>query len=163
MITFDEAVASLLKAGAKKESGLIVKNVTVTELDNYTRIALTIDKEIDGAVSDENGAWSIGKTRIVFVSLYSVIGLLKNTDDAMTIASYVVNAPKALQVLLSGAKISIAQQSVGAHATYVNAWTGEETEHDSDHDSIFNHLIAIEFTDKGRRAIEKIEDKLLGL
>ena len=50
-----------------------------------------------------------------------------------------------------------------ANETYVNAFTGEETEHESDHDSLFNHLVDVEFSCKGRIAIEKIEDHLLGL
>lgn len=163
MITFEEAVASLRKAGAKAEKDLVVKNVTVTDCDSWTRVALTLNREVAGPVSDEEGNWSMGQTRVIFLSLYSVLGLLKNTDETLAIASYVTTQPTALQIILSGAKAEILQQEVKAHATYVNAFTGKETEHDSDHDSLFNHLVSIEFTDKGRKAIEKIEDKLLGL
>lgn len=163
MITFEEAVASLHKAGAKPEKDLVVKNVTVTDCDSWTRVALTLNREVAGPVSDAEGNWSMDQTRVIFLSLYSVLGLLKNTDETLAIASYVATQPTALQIILSGAKVEILQQEVEAHATYVNAFTGEETEHDSDHDSLFNHLVSVEFTDKGRRAIEKIEDKLLGL
>lgn len=163
MITFEEAVASLRKSGAKSEKDLIVKNVTVTDCDKWTRIALTLNREVNGSVSDEDGNWSIGKTCVVFLSLYSIIGLLKNTDDTLAIASYIASHPTALQILLITSKIELLQQEVKANATYLNHFTGEEVEHESDHDSIFNHLVSIELSDKGRRAIEKIEDKLLGL
>lgn len=163
MISFNDAVASLRKAGAKAEKDIIIKNVTVTDCESWTRIALTLNREVAGPVSDEEGNWSMGQTRVVFLSLYSVLGLLKNTDDTLAVASYIASHPTALQIILSGAKVEILQQEVKAHATYVNAFTGEETEHDSDHDSLFNHLVSIEFTDKARRGIEKIEDKLLGL
>ena len=162
MISFDNAVAALRKSGATSETVTIV-NVTVTDLKSWTRIALTLDREVDGAVCDQDGNWSMGKTRVVFVSLYSIASVLKNTDDTCAIASYVVAHPTALQILLSSAKAELLQQEVKAHATYVNVFTGEEIEHESDHDSIFNHLVSVEFTDKGQRAIEKIEDKLLGL
>ena len=162
MIQFDDAVASLRKAGAKSETVTIV-NVTVTDLKTWTRISLTLNREVDGPVCDENGNWTIGKTRVVSLSLYSILGLLKNTNDTMAITGHIVDNPTSLQIILSGAKTEILQQEVKANATYINAFTGEETEHDSDHDSIFNHLVSIEFTDKGRRAIEKIEDHLLGL
>ena len=89
--------------------------------------------------------------------------MLKNTDDTLAITGHIADNPTALQVILIGAKTELLQQEVKAHETYVNAFTGEETEHDSDHDSLFNHLVSVEFTDKGKRAIEKIEDKLLGL
>lgn len=163
MITFEEAVASLRKSGAKSEKDLIVNNVTVTEKDSWTRVALTLNRDVQGPVSDDEGNWSMGTTNVVFMSLYSIAGVLKNTDDTRAIASYVVNHPTSLQIILSGAKIEILQQEVKANATYINAFTGEETEHESDHDSIFNHIVSLSLSDKGQRGIEKIEDKLLGL
>ena len=162
MIQFNDAVAALRKSGAKSEI-ITICNVTITDCKNWTRIALTLNREVDGAVCDQDGNWSMGKTRVVFVSLYSIISLFKNTDDTLAVASYVAAHPTALQILLSGAQGELIQQEVKANATYINTFTGEEVEHESDHDSIFNHLVSIEFTDKGHRAIEKIEDKLLGL
>ena len=162
MINFNDAVAALRKSGAKSETVTIV-NVTVTDCKSWTRVALTLNREIDGAVCDSEGNWSMGKTRVVFVSLYSILSLLKNTNETLAITNHIANNPTALQVILSGAKGELLQQEVKANATYVNAFTGEEVEHESDHDSIFNHLVSVEFTDKGHRAIEKIEDKLLGL
>ena len=69
MITFEEAVASLRKAGAKAEKDLVVKNVTVTDCDSWTRVALTLNREVAGPVSDEEGNWSMGQTRVIFLSL----------------------------------------------------------------------------------------------
>ena len=163
MIQFNDAVASLRKAGAKSETNIIVKNVTVTNCDKWTRISLALNREVDGAVCDENGNWTIGKTRVVSLSLYSILDLLKNTNETLAITNHIASNPTALQILLSGAKIELLQQEVKAHATYINAFTGEETEYESDHDSLFNHLVDVEFSCKGRIAIEKIEDKLLGL
>ena len=162
MIQFNDAVAALRKSGAKSETVTIV-NVTVTDCKNWTRIALTLNREVDGPVCDSEGNWSMGKTRVVFLSLYSVLSTLKNTNETLAITGHIADNPTALQVILCGAKVELLQQEVKANATYINAFTGEEVEHESDHDSIFNHLVTIEFSDKGLRAIEKIEDKLLGL
>ena len=162
MIKFDDAVAALRKSGATSEIATIC-NVTVTDRKNWTRITLTLNREVDGPVCDQEGNWSIGKTRIVSMSLYSIIDLFKNTDDTLAIANHVASHPTALQVVLIGAKTELLQQEVKAHATYLNYFTGEETEYESDHDSLFNYLISVEFTDKNRKAIEKIEDKLLGI
>ena len=161
MINFNDAVAVLRKNGASENVTIV--NVTVTSLDKWTRIALTLNSEVNGAVSDSEGNFSIGKTRVIFISLYSILGLLKNTDETLAIASHIANHPTALQVILVGAKIELIQQEVKAHSTYTNFFTGEESEHDYDHDSIFNHIVSIDFTEKSRRAIERIEDKLLGL
>ena len=162
MIQFNDAVASLRKTGATSETVTIV-NVTVTDCKNWTRIALTLNREVDGPVCDSEGNWSMGKTRVVFLSLYSVLSTLKNTNETLAITGHIADNPTSLQIILCGAKVELLQQEVKAHATYVNAFTGEEVEHEADHDSLFNHIVDVEFTDKGLRAIEKIEDKLLGL
>ena len=162
MINFDDAVASLRKAGATSETATIV-NVTVTNCKSWTRVALTLNREVDGAVCDSEGNWSLGKTRVVFLSFYSVLSTLKNIDETIAITNHIADNPTSLQIILSGAKIELLQQDVKAHETYTNAFTNEEVEHDSDHDSLFNHIVSIEFTDKALRAIDKIEDKLLGL
>ena len=161
MIKFDDAVAALRKSGAKSEN-VTIMNVTVKDCDKWTRIALTLDKEVMGYVADENGEYRKGTTRVVFLSLYSIVDTLKNTDDTRAIASYVVDHPTALQILLSGAKGELLQEEIAANATYVNHFTGEEVENESDHNSIFNHLVSIELSNKGLRAVEKIEDNLLG-
>ena len=162
MINFNDSVSALLNSSAKSEI-VTICNVTITYCKNWIRIALTLNREVDGPVCDSEGQWAMGKTRVVFVSLYSIISLFKNTNDTLAIASYIASHPTALQVIMSGAKTEILQQEVKANETYINAFTGEEVEHESDHDSIFNHLVSVEFTDKALRAIEKIEDKLLGL
>lgn len=162
MISFNDAVAALRKSGANSEH-VTIMNVTITDLDKWTRIGLALDREVNGIISDEDGNRSIGKTRFVFLSLFSILDLFKNTEETLTIVSHIANHPSALQVILSGAKVELLQQEVKAHSTYTNAFTGEESEHDYDHDSIFNHIVSIDFSEKSCRAIERIEDKLLGL
>ena len=161
MISFNDAVASLRKAGATSEN-VTIMNVTVKDCDKWTMIVLTLDKDVMGYVADENGEYRKGTTRVVFLSLYSIADLLKNTDDTRAIASYVVDHPTALQILLSSAKCELLQEEIAANATYTNHFTGEEVENESDHDSIFNHMVSVTLSDKGLRAVEKIEDKLLG-
>lgn len=163
MINFNDAVASLRKAGAKSYTDLVIKNVTVVDCKNWTRIGLTLNREVDGPVVDSEGNWTMGKTRIVFISLYSILSTLKNTNDTIAITGHIADYPTSLQVILNGATVELLQQNVKAHSTYVNHFTGEETEYDCDHDSLFNHLVSVELSEKGLNAVEKIEDKLLGL
>lgn len=162
MITFEEAVASLRKSGAKSEKDLVINNVTITEKENWTRVALTLNREVDGPVLDEDN-WTMGKTCVVYLSLYSIVNFLKNVEDTAAIASHIVHHPTSLQIILNGGKVEILQQEVKAQATYIDVFTNEELEYECDHDSLFNHLVSIEFTDKGRKGIEKIENMLLGL
>ena len=163
MIQFNDAVAILRKNGAKSETDLVVKNVTVADRGNWTNIALTLNREVDGPVCDIEGQWAMGKTNVVFISFYNILRTLKNTDETIAITNHIAKNPTSLQIILNGAKIEILQQEVKAHASYIDVFKGEETYYDSDHDSLFNHLISIDFSDKGRKAIERIEDHLLGL
>lgn len=161
MRSFSEGVAALRKSGAKSEV-VIIKNVNVTALDNWTRISLTLDKEVSGFVQNEESDFVKGTTRVIFVSLYTVLAALKDNDDTMAIASHCGTHPSALQVLLSGAKMEVLQQEMTANQTYINPFTEKENEFDSDHDSIFNYIASIDLSDKGRKALDVVEMKLLG-
>lgn len=161
MRTFNDGVAALRKSGANAET-VSVKNVNISVLDNWTRVSLTLDREVTGFISDDEGNFVKGGTTVIFVSLYTILAALKANDDTMAIANHVGQHPSALQIILSGAKIELLQQEIGANATYTNPFTEEECEHRSDHDSIFNYVASIQLSDKGRNAVEVVEMKLLG-
>lgn len=45
-----EVIAKLLKNGGVQGKDLKVKNVTVTNCENYTRLGITLDKEVKGMI-----------------------------------------------------------------------------------------------------------------
>ena len=51
--TYQEAIKTLLASGAKKITGLKVKNVNFTEKDNYDMISFTLSSKIKGFVSED--------------------------------------------------------------------------------------------------------------
>ena len=53
--TYQEAIKTLLASGAKKITGLKVKNVNFTEKDNYDMVSFTLSSKIKGFVSEDNG------------------------------------------------------------------------------------------------------------
>ena len=66
-----EVVRNLLASGAKKVADIKVTNVTVKALDTYVRVALTLDRKVEGYVLNEaDGTYAIGEVKVIFVSLY---------------------------------------------------------------------------------------------
>ena len=158
-----EIINELIKAGAKEVKGLKIKNVTVTVLENYTRLGLTLDKPVEGYVAKEDGTFEKGETNVIFVSAFAVSSVLKDSDEAAFAANHLVEHPEAMNVLLSRATIDIIQEPVESGQEYRNPWsTNADNATVFDHDTIINHLISIKLSDFGARKLDTLADKMLG-
>lgn len=157
-----EIVNEMLKNGAKQIASITVKNVTVKQMDAYTRLGLSLDTEVDGYRADENGEYQEAKTNIIFVSSFAIASVLKDDDNAAFAANHLVNNPDALGIILSRAKITIVQQTVGADEEYVNpfASSGEATVFG--HPVIINHVVDIQLSDFGLKKLDRLADLMLG-
>lgn len=163
MKTVKEVVAEMMKNGAKEIKNVTIKNVTVTVLDSYTRLGLTLDKEVPGFRQNEEGEYVEGTTRVVFASAYSIGALLKDNDDAAFAANHLMKHPDALGMIMSRAKIDIVQQRVNAGEEYRNPFASEETEAVVfDHDTIVNHIVSLDLSDFGKSRLERLADMMLG-
>ena len=159
-----EVVRNLLASGAKKVSDIKVTNVTVKALDTYVRVALTLDRKVEGYVLNEtDGTYALGEVKVVFVSLYSLLSMLKQDEDTAFAANHVAANPKSIELILSGAKIDIVQQPVVAGEEYRNPWS-DRTDAEAtvfEHDTIINHVVSIEVSKFGEKALDKLMDKML--
>ena len=163
MATLKEAVSTLLKNGAKRVDNLVINNVNVTALENYTRVALTLDKAIEGYIRQDDDTFEKGETNVIFVSLYSLNSVMRENNDLAFAVNHISKHPDSLQIILSHAKVSVIQEPVVAGAVRTNPFTEKQDEDVMDHDAIFNHVVKIELGERGLKAIEKISDHLLGL
>ena len=160
-----EVVKTLLEGGAKKLSDVKVSNVTVKALDTYVRVALTLDRKVEGYILNEaDGTYSAGEVKVIFVSLYSLLSMLKQSEEAAFAANHVANHPESIGLILSGAKIDIVQQHVVAGEEYRNVWSDKVDVEATvfDHDTILNHVVSIEVSKFGEKALDKLMDKMLG-
>lgn len=157
-----EIINEMLKNGAKQIANITVKNVTVKQMDAYTRLGLSLDTEVDGYRADENGEYQEAKTNIIFVSSFAIASVLKDDENAAFAANHLVNNPDALGIILSRAKITIVQQTVGADEEYVNpfASSGEATVFG--HPVIINHVVDIKLSDFGLKKLDRLADLMLG-
>lgn len=159
-----EVIAQLMNEGATPVKNLKVKNVTVTPMENYVRLALTLDKPVKGFVSDDNGVtYHEGETNVIFISMYSVASLLKDDDDAAFAVNHLLENPNSMSVILSRATINILQQTVEKGKPYKNPWSENAEDTTFDHDTIINHLTDIKLSDMAVRKLDKIADSLLGI
>lgn len=159
-----EVVKTLLEGGAKKVSDIKVSNVTVKALDTYVRVALTLDRKVEGYVlNDADGTYSAGEVKVVFVSLYSLLSILKQDEETAFAANHVANHPETIALILSGARIDLIQQPVVAGEEYKNPWSDRDDAEATvfDHDTIINHVVSIKVSKFGEKALDKLMDKML--
>lgn len=157
-----EIVAQLLKNGAKSIKGLKVKNVTISQQENYVRVAITLDKEVDAYKTEDGTSYEPGKTKVIFVSMFSITSILKDNDDAAFAVNHFLAHPESMSVVLSRATIDIVQETVPVGTEYKNPWSSSDTSTVFDHDTIINHLVDIRLSDFAIRKIDKLADSLLG-
>ena len=160
-----EVVKALLESGAKKVTDVKVTNVTVKALNTYVRVALTLDKKVEGYILNEaDGTYSAGEVKVIFVSLYSLLSILKQDEDTAFAANHVANHPETIALILSGARIDLIQQPVVAGEEYRNPWSDRSDAEATvfEHDTILNHVVSIEVSKFGEKALDKLMDKMLG-
>lgn len=163
MAEIKEVVAELIKNGAKEVKDVTIKNVTVTPMDEYVRLGLTINKEVDGYRVKEDGVtYEEAKTKVIFVSAFTIAALFKENDDAAFAANHLLKHPDALGMIMSRANVNIVQQKVEAGQEYVNPFSENDKPTVFDHDVIINHITNIKLSDFGLKRLERLADMMLG-
>lgn len=159
-----EIIAELLRNGGVSVKDLKVKNVTVTRCENYVRLGITLDKQVKGIVTKDNGVtYEEGETNVIFVSLYSITSLLKDDDDAAFAANHLVEHPDAMSIILSRASLNIIQETVEAGTEYKNPWSTNAEATVFDHKTIITHVTDVTLSDFAVRKLDRLADSLLGI
>ena len=158
----EEIIAQLIKEGAKEVKNVTIKNVTVTPMNEYVRLGLTLDKEVDGYKAEEDGTYTPSKVKVIFVSAFTIAALLKEDDDAAFAANHLLKHPDALAMIMSRAQINILQQSVKAGEEYKNPFSDNADVTAFDHDVIINHITNIKLSDFGIKRLDRLADMMLG-
>lgn len=140
---------------------LVVRNINVTECETYDRVAITLDKPVKAMVAQEDGSYVEDESNIIFVGNYSIVGALKENEDAAFAGNHLIKHPKALNVVLSGAKINIIQEAVTAGQEYTNPFSNNNTTTVVQHDSFYNHVFNIRLSAFGLNMLDKLAEKML--
>ena len=163
MQNVQEVVRTLLKNGAKRIDNAVVKTVSVNRQENYDRVALTLAKPVTGYIlNQETGEYEKSDdVRTIFVSSFSIGAILADNEDSAFAKRFLMEKPQMLELALSYAKVDILQESVEANTDYVNPFSSSTEGRTIDHDTIINHIVAIELGKRGLRFLAKLEDKTL--
>ena len=156
-----ELIASLVKQGATTAKA-IVFNVNVSILENYTRVAFTLKNNVKGYVSQEDGTYKLEDTKVIFVSMYSLMALLKQKELGF-VANQLQNNPAAALVLFAGSKLELLQQEVKQGETCVNPFSENANEVTFDHKTIITNVVNFELTEKAQDLVDRLALKLMGI
>lgn len=109
MKDFKKIASELKSIKANNVAIAHVCNVNVTDMTTWQRVSLTLDTPVKGYVADEEGNYKEAETNIIYVSSFSLIAALRETEYAC-IGDYLRDNPNAIKAVLSRAKIEIVQE-----------------------------------------------------
>lgn len=163
-LDFKQKVTELIKSGWKIYRNITVKGVNIKDMDNYTRISLTLDKKIPQYISNEEGEFIDATGNVLFTSTFAISGLLKTNEDQSWIAPEVIENPSLLRVLLNGSKIDIIQLKFSAGEIITNPFTTKNNIEEivATTDTYINHIVSFTPGKVGEKAIDRLFDKLIG-
>ena len=159
----NDVINALLKGGSEKVNGLKVRNVTISQLDNYVRVSFTCDKKVKRYVDDGTGNFVIGESNVVITSLFAVAAVLRDNDKCSFAVNHILENPKSLELLLSRGSIDVILEPVSAGTEYVNPWSDNASPVVFDHDTILCHVVNIQPGPMADMAIDAIAKNLLGI
>ena len=147
-----------------------IKKATVTVLPEYTRVALTLDKEVDRFVpnmdedGNQDGTYVMSKTNVVFTSSFALAGILMDTENAFA-ANTLVESPKGFEVILSGAATDLVLEHIDAEhieEDYVNPFSNTVRATKFAHPTSICHPFNLRLSEFGNKMTEKLAEKMLG-
>lgn len=148
-----QVIAELVKNGATKTTGLVVKSVTTKEHDSWTRVVLKVNKDVKQNVLVDD-AYEIGTGRTVFASSFALGAILGDMPECALFKSKIVANPEIMETLLSYAKIDILQEVVEAGTEYVNPFSEKEEPRVLPNTTVISHVIKVELGDEGQELVE---------
>lgn len=160
--------AQLVKMGATRINGAIVRSAKVTNEDNGGRVAIRLNQPIIGMVQDEDSdTWSQGEVSTAWCSIYSIAAVLRQMPETAAIVKYLVEDTEDLEMLLSWAEVDIICEPVtagvddeGNPLTYINPFSDNPTERVIEHDSVYYHIVSIALSDSGWEIVDDVKKAL---
>ena len=166
--TFKDVIKDLIANGARRYNGLKIKNVKISEEDNYTRVTLVIHPSIPGMVgrmlSDGSTEWKLGLTNNIFTSTFALAGMLKEDDEKGWLADTLAENPKAINIIMNGGTVDIIQQTVKEGVPYKNPFSTRDDVEETvfQRDTIINYVVAFKYGPNGQRFADTLAIKMMG-
>lgn len=169
-----KVISELVNNGANNVvKDVTIRNINTTEMTNYARVAITLDKPVKGFVTNPNfgktpgkdvnvtDEYVIGMVNVIFVSNFSLIATLREIPDVAFAGNALLESPKRIGVILSGATINIVQESVAEGQEYRNPFSDNGTPTVVKHDSFYNHVFDIRLGDFGKQMVFELAKHIM--
>lgn len=155
---------------------IIIRNINITEMSTYARVAITLDKPVKGMVQNPNFGIDVntvpagtnvtdeyveGETNVIFVSNFSLIANLREIPEVAFAGNTLLEKPKAIGVILSGAKINVLQEAVAEGQEYKNPFSDNPTPMVVKHNSFYNHVYDIRLSDFGEKMVMELAKHIM--
>ena len=156
-----------LTENGQMSKNVVVKNVTITDCDNYTRVALTLRSVVPGykASTDENGVsvYEEGGVNTIFTSLFGLAAMLKEDENLAWCANGIIEHPNVLNMILCGASVDILSLKFAEGEPIVNPFSSRDASEaePASHDTIVHHITGVKLNKVGERMLDKFADKLM--
>ena len=167
-----KVISELVNNGANNVvKDVTIRNINTTEMTNYARVAITLDKPVKGYVANPNlgktpgkdgvpadadvtSEYVIGLVNVIFVSNYSLIATLRAGNSLL-------ESPKRIGVILSGATINVVQEAVAEGQEYRNPFSDNATPTVVKHDSYYNHVFDIRLGEFGKQMVFELAKHIM--
>lgn len=157
---------------------VVIRNINTTEMTNYARVAITLDSTVKGYVAnpylgktagkdgvpadaDVTSEYVIDDVNVIFVSNFSLIATLREIPDVAFAGNSLLENPKRIGVILSGATINIVQEAVAEGQKYKNPFSDNAATTLVKHDSYYNHVFDIRLGEFGKQMVFELAKHIM--
>lgn len=155
-VPYDKIIKECLTKGWTRKSKIKVKNVNVTEKDEYVMVSFTVIPPVEGYVYDEDtDTYKLGKTNVIFSSSYAIAGAMKEDENLAWLANSIIAKPAMINALMNGGTIDIISKHIAEGEEYVNPFSSDPDPITFDHDTIINIIVEMELSNNGKKVVEE--------
>lgn len=165
-------VAARLEKDGGKRIEAVVRSCHVYREDGQenARVALRLNVEVPWMVKGDDDEYTEGTSDTVWLSEFSLAAVLRANRTTASIVRYLTGADgddEDLESLLSFACVDLILEHVyagiddeGNPLVYENPFSDNPVGYEIEHDSIYCHLISVDFSDEGLDIVDGIKDAL---
>lgn len=160
--------AQLVKMGATRVNGAIVRSAKVTNEENGGRVALRLNQPILGMVHNEDDdTWAKGEVSTAWCSIYSIAAVLRQMPETAAIVKYLIEDSEDLEMLLSWASIDLLCEPVvagvddeGNPLSHTDPFSDNPTERIIKHTTVYYYIVSITLSDIGWEVVNDVKGAL---
>lgn len=163
--SFDLKIKQLINNGAKLIKNCKVKNIAYSNNDGKIIVKFVLTEPIRDYVLCADGVnYKIGKTDIIYSSIYAVFEILLEDDTLGWLGNVILENPSVLNEVFQGAIVDVLQQEVFKGEEYINPFIENYKQKTiiSDRNFIVNHCVKFYLSEAGEKVADDIMNVIFG-